>query len=96
MDVNGVGSTQGSFPVKPNRTQGATPPKTSEAKPIQTDDQVEISTAGRMMDRLQESSEMRSERLAQIKTAIDAGKYDTPEKLEAALSKMLDEIESEK
>jgi anti-sigma28 factor (negative regulator of flagellin synthesis) len=48
-----------------------------------------------MLDELNQSSEVRSERLAQIKSAIDAGTYDTPEKLEAALSKMLGQVESE-
>ena len=38
------------------------------------------------------NSDMRAERLAQIKAAIDDGTYDTDEKLDAALSRMLDQI----
>jgi negative regulator of flagellin synthesis FlgM len=45
-----------------------------------------------MLDELNRAPEVRAERLAQIKAAIEAGTYETPEKLEAALSKLLDEI----
>lgn len=91
MDVNGVGSIQGSFPIRPSRPATEVP-RASETKPIETNDAVEISPAGKMLDDLSKSSEVRAERLAQIKAAIDAGTYETPEKLEAALSKMLGEI----
>lgn len=45
-----------------------------------------------MLDDLSQSSAVRAERLAQIKADIEAGTYETPEKLEAALSKMLGEL----
>src|SRR5262245_45999636 len=91
MDVNGVGSIQGSFPIKPSRP-AAEVPHSTETKPIETNDAVEIYPAGKMLEDLSQSTEVRAERLAQIKAAIDAGTYETPEKLEAALSKMLNEI----
>jgi negative regulator of flagellin synthesis FlgM len=91
MDVNGVGSVQGSFPIKPSRP-AAEVPRTSQTKPIETNDAVEISPAGKMLEDLSQSTAVRAERLAQIKAAIDAGTYETPEKLEAALSKMLNEL----
>ena len=94
MDVNGIGSVSGSFPVRPS--QGAArPAPTPDAKPISTDDQVEISSVGRMFDAASRSSDVRSERLAQIKAAIDQGVYDTDDKLEAALERMLSEIRLE-
>ena len=43
-----------------------------------------------MLDRLSESPEVRAERIAQIKEAIENGDYDTDEKLEAALSRMFE------
>jgi negative regulator of flagellin synthesis FlgM len=91
MDVNGVGSVQGSIPIKPSRPATEVS-RTSETKPIETNDAVEISPAGKMLEELGQSSAVRAERLAQIKAAIDAGTYETPEKLEAALSKMLDDL----
>ena len=56
------------------------------------EDELEISSAGRMLDEMTNNSDMRAERLAQIKAAIDDGTYDTDEKLDAALSRMLDQI----
>ena len=92
MDVNGLNSLSSSFPIHPNRPAAA-PRPTSESKPVSPTDAVEISTAGRMLDNATRTSEFRTERLAQIKAAIDAGTYDTPEKFEAALSRMLDSLQ---
>jgi len=98
MAINGPGSVGSAYPITP--TQPATgvqltsqPAKPAAARPVV--DQVDISPAGKMLDELNQSSEVRAERLAQIKSAIDAGTYDTPEKLEAALSKMLGQVESD-
>ncbi len=91
MDVNGPGPVHGIFPVK--QIQPTTKvEKTAEPQPAAPRDEVEISSVGKMLDELSPSSEVRSERLAQIKAAIEAGTYETPEKLEAALEKLLGEI----
>ena len=95
MAVNGPGSIQNSFPIKPTQTT-STPPvqKSAETKPIATSDELEISATGKMLEHLNQSPEVRAERLAQIKAAIDAGEYETPEKLEIALKKMIADVES--
>jgi len=96
MAVSGPGSIQGSFPIKPTQSPSTAPvEKSAETKPISTEDKVEISSAGKMLENLNQSSEVRAERLAQIKLAIEAGEYDTPEKLELALRQMIAEVESE-
>ena len=98
MAINGPGSVGSAFPIKPTRPATGVQPTSQPAKPAATrpvTDQVDISPAGKMLDELNQSSEVRAERLAQIKSAIDAGTYDTPEKLEAALSKMLGQVESD-
>lgn len=97
MTVNGPGSVQSSFPIKPAQST-STPPvqKSAETKPIATSDELEISQTGKMLEHLNQSSEVRPERLAQIKAAIEAGEYDeSPEKLEIALNKMIAEVQSE-
>ena len=96
MAVNGPGSVQNSFPIKPTQST-STPPvqKSTETKPIATNDELEISSTGKMLEHLNQSSEVRAERLAQIEAAIEAGEYETPEKLEIALKKMIAEVESE-
>ena len=45
-----------------------------------------------MLDQLSQNPDIRQERLAQIKAAIENGTYDTDEKLEAALSKLFNSI----
>ncbi len=92
MEVNGPGPVQGAYPVNPARPQ-ADVGQSGESKPISTDDKVEISAAGMMMDKLSQSGELRAERLAQIKADIEAGVYETPEKLEAALSRMISDLD---
>ena len=96
MAVNGPGPVQNSFPIKPTQST-STPPvqKSAQTKPIATSDELEISTTGKMLEHLNQSPEIHPERLAQIKAAIDADEYETPEKLEIALKKMISEVESE-
>ncbi len=95
MEVNGLGSVPNLQPI--GKADTSTTPSQTEvggAQKIDTTDEVQISSAAEMMQQLGETSSLHTERLAQIKAAIDAGTYETPEKLEAALGKMLDEIQS--
>ena len=88
VDVSGVGSVSGATPAR--AVSPTTPVSQPEANSVVSGprDEIEISSAGKMLDRLSETPEIRAERLAQIKEAIDNGAYDTDEKLEAALEKM--------
>ena len=91
MDVNGPNPVQNTFPIKQAQPAAEVPP-TTEPKPATPLDKVEISPEAIMLDRMNQSPEIRAERLNQIKVQIEAGEYDTPEKLEAALEKMFGEI----
>ena len=71
---------------RPSRSNRLRPPK----------DAVEISSAGQLLDKLSKSPQVRAERLAQIKAAIDAGQYDTDEKLEAALMNLFQSMVNER
>jgi flagellar biosynthesis anti-sigma factor FlgM len=61
-------------------------------KPVSPNDELEISAAGKMLDQLSQTPDIRQERIARIKAAIENGTYDTDAKLEAALSKMFDSL----
>jgi negative regulator of flagellin synthesis FlgM len=89
MEVRGLGSVGGALPV--NRAQPATPPQKSVTGPSSPQDQVEISDVGRMMDEASRTPGIR----AQIKAAIESGTYDTPEKLELALGRLIDQVSRE-
>ena len=79
--------------------QSIAPPHSSRvSKPAPPDysgsiqDELEISDAGRMVDRVREMPEIRQERVDQIRDQIAAGTYETDEKLEIALGRLMDEI----
>lgn len=91
MEVRGLGSVGASRPV----TEARPPVETTETGSVNSmspQDEVEISAVGKMMDDVSRVSGLREQRLAQIKAAIENGTYDTPEKLELALGRMLDQI----
>ncbi len=93
MEVNSSGPIQRAFPVR--QVQPTTHVQPSREPKLESPrDEVEISSVGRMLDKLNQSSEVRAERLAHIKAEIDAGTYETPEKLEVAIEKLLAEVHS--
>lgn len=52
-------------------------------------DQLELSAEAKL---LETKGDMRMDRISEIRTQIAQGQYDTPQKLEMALSRMFDEI----
>ncbi|WP_309378614.1 flagellar biosynthesis anti-sigma factor FlgM [Paludisphaera borealis] len=55
-------------------------------------DQVEISPLGQMLDGISRLPEIRHEKVDEIRRQIAEGTYDTPERLELALDRMLSEF----
>ena len=55
-------------------------------------DQLEISHEADLVSRARESSDIRADRVAEIRAAIADGTYETPEKLDIAVGRLLDEI----
>ncbi len=76
------------------RAPHITPP--AEVSPAQRSssgsDEVEISAAARLIDAVRELPEIRQDRVQEIRTAIANGTYETEEKLQIALDRLLDEI----
>ena len=71
----------------------ATEPEPKSASPsVPASDEVEISTAARLIDAVHALPEVRSDRVSAIREEIAAGTYDTDEKLDIALNRLLDEI----
>jgi negative regulator of flagellin synthesis FlgM len=66
--------------------------KSQAAEPVSPKDEVEISAVGKMLDDASRTPGIREQRLAEIKAAIEAGTYDTPEKLELALARMVEQL----
>jgi negative regulator of flagellin synthesis FlgM len=91
MEVRGLNSASPLSPI--NRPEATSPPeKPQAAGPIAPKDEVEISAVGKLLDDASRISGIREQRLAEIKAAIEAGTYETPEKLEMALNRMLEQL----
>lgn len=92
MEVRGLGSIGASAPIGRTAPSSAGEKPAAAAAPAAPRDEVEISSLGRMLDDASRTPGVREQRLAQIKAAIEAGTYETPEKLQLALDRMLDQI----
>jgi negative regulator of flagellin synthesis FlgM len=93
MEVRGLSSASPLSPVsRPEAPAGIE--KTQASGPTSPKDEVEISAVGKMLDDASRTPGIREQRLAEIKAAIEAGTYETPEKLEIALGRMIDQLKS--
>lgn len=91
MEVRGLNSIGAAVPISPaGAAKGPAAP--APAGPVAPRDEVDISAVGKMLDEASRVPGVREQRLAEIKSAIEAGTYETPEKLQIALARMLEQI----
>lgn len=94
MEIEKLGSAGDSLPVLP--TQSAqTSSLESSAGATRAKDQVEISEMGRLLDEISRLPDIREEKVAEIREAIASGIYETPEKLEIAVERLLQDVRSQ-
>ncbi len=55
-------------------------------------DQLDISREADLASRIRDIPDIRADRVASIRLAIEAGTYETPDKLEVAVGRLLDEM----
>lgn len=55
-------------------------------------DEVQISEAGRLLDKIRDLPDIRGDRVAEIRAQIAHGAYETDAKLQVALERLLDEL----
>jgi negative regulator of flagellin synthesis FlgM len=91
MQIHGPSHLHGPQTIgAPHRTPAtANPPQAGRSGPV---DQLDISPQADLVSRTREVPAIREAKVAAIKADIAAGTYETPEKLEAALDRLLDEI----
>jgi negative regulator of flagellin synthesis FlgM len=91
MEIYGAGGAQGPQPIYPRLAAlGVESGQTVHAGTPR--DHVEISPLGQMLDGISRLPEIRHERVEEIRQQIASGIYETPEKLELALDRLLDEL----
>ena len=90
MNVNGVGN---SSPVQKVVTQPIYREVSTDQAggPSRSADRLELSGTSHLMKMLQKN-DVRVDKVAQIKAQIEAGTYETGDKLDTAVDRMLDDI----
>ena len=91
MEIYGAGGSQGPQPIYPRLADFTIDAGSTVSAGIPRD-QVEISPLGQMLDGIGRLPEIRHERVEAIRREIASGSYETPEKLDMALDRMLDEF----
>ena len=95
MEIHGIHGPQ---PVNgPQGVQASNP--TAAADQVQAPDQLEISQeaemasqAAELVEHVQQLPDIRADRVDEIRAAIEAGTYETEERLDIAVDRLLDEI----
>jgi negative regulator of flagellin synthesis FlgM len=94
MEVNSIGPISGSQPVR-KAAQPETPPPVAEARPTSPTDELELTSVNPAASEVDLKSEFQSQRIAQIQQQIADGTYETPEKLDIAVDRMLESLLAE-
>lgn len=89
MNVSGVQPAGGPGAVEPvGKAIGANPPAPTQG----VSDVVEISLAAQLAAKLQELPAVRADLVAQMKSQIAAGTYETSDKLDVAVDRLLKDL----
>jgi len=91
MQINGLSHVHGPQSISSSH---ATSPvqQAGIAAELTGSDEVSISREADLLSRIGELPEVRQERIDQIRTEIAGGAYETQEKLDLAIARLLDEI----
>jgi len=89
MHVSGPGQVHGAQGVNPPHFNHK--PSKAAAAPQQVD-QLDISPAARAASESQATDGVRTDLVNRLRSEIASGAYETPEKLDAALDRLLDQV----
>ena len=91
MHIYGPARLHGAQPIgAPHTSRLSQPPAPAQTGALQ--DELSISEAGQLIDKVGQLPEIRQDRVNQIRAQIADGTYETADKLEIALGRLLDEI----
>jgi negative regulator of flagellin synthesis FlgM len=89
MNINGI---QPPAAPHPPDSVGKVAPTQNALEPQAAHDVVEISSAARLAAKIHEVPEVRSELVQRVKSEIEAGTYETPERLEIAVNRLMEDL----
>jgi negative regulator of flagellin synthesis FlgM len=90
MEVHGPGGVGGPNRIDLHRIQPQPPAELQGNGQI--GDRAEISDIARLMNQLAEVPDVRMDRVEELRTLIETGRYETPEKIEKAVERLLEEL----
>ncbi len=81
-------------PMEPKAVEAAGHATAPQAKtqPLEIQDAVEISHVAKLAAKIQQLPDVRAELVQRVKAEIAAGTYQTPERLEIAVDRLMDEL----
>lgn len=88
-NINGIGPTHSVNPAQATRPAAKAPETT--ATPANRTDRVELSNVNALLTKLK-TNDVRTDMVADIKAQIEAGTYETDDKLDAAIDKLMDDL----
>jgi len=91
MQIQGPTQVHGPQAINSPHRPSATDPARSECQAAGMD-QLDISQEADMVSRMRDVPDIRTDRVAEIRAAIESGQYETQEKLDIAVGRLLDEI----
>lgn len=95
MDVTSTGAIGGTAPVRPTQSTSAHGIDAATPRGIEApQDEVRISSAAQALSQLDAASQLHETRLAEIRAAIADGTYETLDKLDAAVDRLIESLRS--
>ena len=92
MQINGSFSIHGAQPIQPQSDIAPIEEVNVSETSIQPTDELDLSSETTMLSRIHNVPDVRMDRVAEIRAQIANGTYETSEKLDLAVGRMLDEF----
>jgi len=92
QNTSGVQSGNVQKVQQADNSMNADAPQSTSSPAIDTVDQLDISSEAKMLSQLKVAGEIRADRVSDIRAQIETGQYETQEKIDLAVSRLLDEL----
>jgi anti-sigma28 factor (negative regulator of flagellin synthesis) len=89
--INSIGANDPIQRLTTNPIQKSIPTDTTQSTSSNSTDKVELSGFNELFQALKQN-DIRTDKVAQVRSQIEAGTYETDDKINAALDKLLDDI----
>lgn len=86
----GIGGVSGPNRIDLDRLHAQRPSELNVNQPV--GDRAEISEVARLLNKLSEVPEIRMDRVAELRELIQSGRYETAERIQQAVDKILEEL----